>query len=505
MVLKRRTRFLLALGSGLALALAFPNYNLPVFAWFAITLLMLACIGARPWEAALCGFLHGAVCYPLMLPWFYTVMRVYGDLSLWEAGGVLALISFAAALFPLAFTLAVARVARWNITRACLFAPFFWVALEFARTHLPIIGWPWNLTGYAASGNLAFLQLAVWTGIFGLSFFVVAFNALVAWMIVHPTGRARYATVGVTAALAAVALFGPRLVPRDAPRYVANLVSTNFPQSMSYTSDWLDVHAPELDQIENLSVAAARANPGLIVWPEVPAPFSFQDPKFAARAVRIARDSGSDFLLGVDDWKTDAAGRWQTSNSAILLAPSGLRMFTYDKIHLVPFGEYVPLRRWLTFASKLTAGIGDFQPGNQYRAGNLPGGKFSVFICFEAVFPDEVRRFVANGAGVLINISNDGWFVGSAAPPQHLMMARVRAVENRRWLLRDTNKGFTVDVDPYGRYVARIEMNQLGVVTAPYSFRSDKTLYTRWGDWWCWLCVLLSALLFVVTLARKAS
>ncbi len=416
---------------------------------------------------------------------------------------MLALISFAAALFPLAFSLAVARVSRSNISRACLFAPFFWVALEFTRTHLPIIGWPWNLTGYAASGNLAFLQLAVWTGIFGLSFFVVAFNALVAWMIVHPSGRARYVTVGVTAALAAVALFGSRLVPQDAPRYVANLISTNFPQSMSYTSDWLDVNAPGLDQIENLSVAAARANPGLIVWPEVPAPFSFQDPKFAARAVRIARDSGSDFLLGVDDWKMDATGRWQASNSAILLAPSGLRMFTYDKIHLVPFGEYVPLRRWLTFASKLTAEIGDFEPGNQYRAGNLPGGKFSVFICFEAVFPDEVRRFVANGAELLINISNDGWFVGSAAPPQHLMMARVRAVENRRWLLRDTNKGFTVDVDPYGRYVARFEINQLGVVTAPYSFRSDRTLYTRWGDWWSWLCVLVSALLFAAVLMRQ--
>ena len=129
-------------------------------------------------------------------------------------------------------------------------------------------------------------------------------------------------------------------------------------------------------------------------------------------------------------------------------------IFTYDKIHLVPFGEYVPLRRWLTFAGRLTADIADFTPGTSISVGELPGGKFGVFICYEAIFPAKCARFTANGAELLINISNDGWFGRSAAPAQHLMMARVRAVENRRWLLRDTNNGFTASVDPYGRIVA---------------------------------------------------
>ncbi len=503
MTLQRRTRFLLALGSGLVLALAFPNYNWPVLAWFSVALLLIASIGARPWEAALCGFLHGAVFYPATLPWMYTVMRVYGNLRLLEAAGVFALVGIAAALFPAAFSLAVERISKTSVARACLFAPFFWVALEFARTHLPIIGFPWNLIGYAASGDLAFLQLAAWTGVYGLSFLVVAYNALLAWTIATRSQRSRFVTVGVTAASLALALFGHWFVPHDAPQYVAHLVSTNFPQSESYPSDWLDLHASELDRLENLSVSAARANPGLIVWPEVPAPFSLEDPKFAARAVRIARDSGSFFLLGVDDWKLDSAGRWAASNSAVLLDPSGRRVFTYDKIHLVPFGEYVPLRRWLTFAAKLTAEIGDFQPGTVYRVGNLPGGTFAAFICFEAVFPAEVKRFAAGGAELLINISNDGWFVGSAAPPQHLMMARVRAVENRRWLLRDTNKGFTVAVDPHGRYAALIDIDRVGVVEAPYDFRSDTTLYTRWGDWWSWLCVIVSVILLGATFAQR--
>jgi apolipoprotein N-acyltransferase len=135
--------------------------------------------------------------------------------------------------------------------------------------------------------------------------------------------------------------------------------------------------------------------------------------------------------------------------------------------------------------------------------GDLPGGRFGVFICYESIFPDEIRRFAANGASVLINISDDGWFGRSSAAAQHLAMARVRAVENRRWLLRDTNNGITVSVDPYGRIVARLAPNTRGELDAPYAFRSDMTLYARWGDWLAWLCVL-GALVLVLDVARDA-
>jgi apolipoprotein N-acyltransferase len=319
--------------------------------------------------------------------------------------------------------------------------------------------------------------------------------------------------LAITAALLLVAYFGGRFVPKQQPRHVAHLLQTNFPQSPSYPADWMDRHTPELDELERLSIAAGRKSSGLVIWPEVPAPFSLQDPKFAARAEHIARTSESDFLVGVVDWKPGAHGGLAPYNSAALLDPSGRRVFLYDKIHLVPFGEYVPLRHWLAFAHKLTAEVGDFQAGSQYKVGELLGGlgrgqgpgssgrtsggeRFGVFICYEAVFPDEVRRFVVNGANLLINLSNDGWFGRSAAPEQHLAMARVRAVENRRWLLRDTNNGFTVAVDPYGRYVARLAPDVRGVLDAPYDSRSDLTLYVRWGDWLAWLCVAVTAGLF---------
>jgi apolipoprotein N-acyltransferase len=374
---------------------------------------------------------------------------------------------------------------------------------------LPIIGFPWNLIGYAASGNLALVQLTSVTGIFGLSLLVVGFNALVAWAIVSPSPKSRRAVLVTLVILVGVAKIGPRFVPQALPDHVAHLVQTDFPQSESYPANWMDLHAADMQQLESMSIDAARKTPGVIIWPEVPAPFSLQDAKFAAIANQIAHLSGEDFgeyfLVGVIDWKLGPERQWLASNSAVLLDPSGQRQFTYDKIHLVPFGEYVPLRRWLTFAKSLTAGISDFTPGHVHGVGRLPGGRFSVFICYESIFPAQVRRFAANGAELLINISNDGWFGRSSAAAQHLMMARVRAIENRRWLLRDTNTGFTADVDPYGRIIAHLAPFTRAELDAPYAFRSDLTPYTRFGDWLAWLCVIATILLLVAAFTRRGA
>lgn len=185
-------------------------------------------------------------------------------------------------------------------------------------------------------------------------------------------------------------------------------------------------------------------------------------------------------------------------NSAAMVDPAGRVDFQYDKIHLVPFSEYFPWRNFFWFAKDLTALVGEFQHGTHYSVGELPGGRLSVFICYEAVFPNEIRRFVADGAHLLVNLSNDGWFGRSAAPAQHLAMARVRAVENRRWVLRDTNNGLTASIDPYGRIVARMAPDIRGELDAPYGFRDDTTIYTRWGDWLAWLCVAISVLLMAL-------
>lgn len=505
MNLRWHTRALLAAGSAVALGLSFPNYNLSLLAWLSVGMLILASVGARPAESLAYGFIHGQLFYPVCLPWIAVVIKQYGDVDPWTSAGVVALIGFAGGIIWSTFSFSIAWTARRSKLLACVLAPFFWVTLEFARTHLPYIGFPWNLTGYAARSSLALTQIASVTGIYGLSFLIAAVSSLAAYAVMVRTTRAWKTLMIAVAALIAVAIVGGYLVPRAQPRFTAHLVQTNFPQSEHYPANWMQVHAPELDQLERISVEAAKRQPGLIVWPETPAPFSMQDPVFAARAQRIAVESGSYFLVGAVDWHRALQGEWQAGNSAILLDPAGRRAFSYDKVHLVPFGEYVPLRQWIKFAGRLTADISDFTPGATWGVGATPEGRFGVFICYEAIFPGEIRHFAANGAQLLINISNDGWFGRSAAPEQHLMMARVRAIENRRWLLRDTNNGFTESIDPYGRTVASMPTDIRGQLDAPYDYRSDLTLYARFGDWLAWLCLILTLALIAVVALRPSA
>jgi apolipoprotein N-acyltransferase len=514
-IMSRRWRILLSFCSGVLLALAFPNLNLPLLAWVAIAPLIVASLDGGLGEAALRGLLFGSAFFLFSTPWIYTVMRQYGPLPPWEAAGVMALMILAASPYFVAFTLLMAWIARRGKGLAVCASPFLWTALELGRARMPDIAFPWNLTGYAASGNLALVQLTSVTGIYGLSLIVAAYNAIVVWLIgcamgwlKRPRGPAFSHLPGgalavLTALILGVALIGPRFVPAAQASRVAHLVQPDLPQSMEYPANWGVIHAGDMAELDRLSIAAGQKDGGLVVWPEVPAPFSLTDPEFARRAQAIARDSGSDFLLGVIGWAPGESGRLAPYNSAAMLDPAGRVEFQYDKIHLVPFSEYVPWRDFFWFAKNLTGLAGDFRSGRRYAVGELPAGRFSTFICYEAVFPGEVRQFVLNGAGLLINLSNDGWFGRSSAPAQSLQMARVRAVEERRWLLRDTNNGYTVSVDPYGRIVARMGVDVRGELDAPYAFRSDESMYTRWGDWLPELCAAIGLILLLVAALRR--
>jgi apolipoprotein N-acyltransferase len=502
-------RIWLSIAAGIALALAYPDFNLPPFAWVAVAGLMLACLGASIGGAALYGLLFSAPFYGFSVPWIYTVMRQYGPLPVWQAAGVMALMILAVSPCIVIFAILVAWIARRSAESAILASPFLWVALEFLRGRVPDIGFPWNLLGYTAAGSLALVQLTSLTGIWGLSLVVAAYNALLVWSI-RSLGR-RHANrsaamlVGSTVAILIIVFVGGRFVPVAQATNVAHLIQPDLPQSMEYPANWDALHAGDMADVDQITISAGQREPGLVVWPEVPAPFSLEQLPFAQRALRLARESRSDFLLGVIKWKQEGGNNVAAYNSAVLLDPSGVQEFEYDKIHLVPFSEYVPWRKYLFFARGLTGLIGDFRHGTQYNIGRLPGGPFGVFICYEAIFPNEVRRFVQSGAELLINISDDGWFGRSSARGQHLAMARVRAVENRRWLLRDTNNGFTVAVDPYGRIVAALPPDIRGQLDAPYAFRSDRTLYTRWGDWLAWLVAAIGAtLLFAAFRAQLA-
>ncbi len=507
-------RLIVGAVSGAALSLSYNGLYLSLYSWICVGILLFSLFGARSRVAFGCGFLHALIFVLTSVPWIATVLTAHGGLSVAGGWGVLLLIAMAWGILIGSFAWAVQRLSRQSIGLACIGAPFIWVTFEFVRAHLPEISFPWNLLGYPAAANLGFVQLATITGIYGLSFLVAGFNALLAWTSASNSlttrGRITWA-VAATAILLIVALGGPRLVPQAHAHHFARAVQLNFPETDSYPADWFQAHAADLDEIARLSLAPSAQKPDLLVWPEAPAPFSFQDLQFAKIASALAIRFGHPFLAGAIEWKSpvdpsDVAphGSLLPYNSALLFDAQGQRVFVYDKVHLVPFGEYEPFPLIHRVVTSVSGEVGGFHKGNKYVVGQLPqGNTFGVFICYEAIYPGEVRRFAAGGAQLLINISNDGWFGRSAAAEQHLRMARVRAVENRRWIVRSTNNGFTVSVDPYGRILQPLPPDVRAAADLPYDFRSDQTIYTRFGDWFAWLCVLVSVIL-VATTFRKA-
>ena len=502
-------RLVIGAASGAALSLSFTGLYWGIYSWICVGILLFAIFGARAIVAFECGFLHGFIFVVTSVPWIATVLTVHGGLPVAGGWGVLLLIAFAWGLLIGGFTWAVHRLTRRSIGLACVGAPFLWVTFEFVRAHLPEISFPWNLLGYPAAANLGLLQVTAITGIYGLSFLVAGFNALLAWAGASVTmGRNRRIVVAAAASalLLIIHLIGPRFVPHAQAHHFARAVQLNFPEAPFYPPDWFQTHTADFEEIERLGLASSTEKPDLLVWPEAPAPFSFQDAQFAKLASTLAIHFGHPFLAGAIEWKTpldssDTAGRGHLVpyNSALLFDGQGQRIFVYDKVHLVPFGEYEPFPLIHQVVTSVSEEVGGFHKGNKYLVGRLPAGNtLGVFICYEAIYPGEVRRFAENGAQLLINISNDGWFGRSAAAEQHLHMVRVRAVENRRWIVRSTNNGFTVSVDPYGRIFAPVPPDVRAAADLPYDFRIDETFYSRHGDWFAWMCVVVSATILLV-------
>lgn len=489
--------------SGLLLILSFPRAQLSLLALVALApLVATLCLPRSRPKVFFLGYLTGLIFFAGTCNWIYDVMRVYGHLSVLAAGGVLLLFVLAFALFFAAFALLIGELARrWQLL-ALAAVPFVWVAVEWLRNYVPFGGFPWNLLGYAVAPHIGWIQYAAYTGVYGVSFLVATVNALLAGYWLAPSARRGYLLLAVVVALAGTEIWGWRLPPYPTTGH-AVLVQTNLPQQEEFDPSWVPKHSGEisaLEQITREAVTGGAAPPNLVIWPEVPVSFYFHhDPALRAQLLRLAQATRSYFLVGVVDYRPDAEGNQIPYNSAVLLSPSGEFVSQYDKIHLVPFGEYLPLADWLSWLGPLVAEVSAFRSGSEPVV--LPAGReqVGVFICFESVFPGLVREFAERGAGVLVNISNDGWFGQSAAPAQHFNMARMRAVETRRFLLRGTNTGITAVVDPLGRVVVRAPDHTRATLTAGFAYRSERTSYVRNGDWFPALCALLT----LVALARK--
>ncbi|MFQ5926270.1 MAG: apolipoprotein N-acyltransferase, partial [Terriglobia bacterium] len=446
----RATRLAGSALSGLLLVLCFPKPHLSFLAPFVLLPLLLAIFAERQrrW-LFLYGYLTGIIFLAGTMPWIYSVMLTHGRLSMAAAAGVFFLFVVVMAVFFGLYSWWVGELARRSRTVALLLAPLIWVAMELLRTHL-LTGVPWNLLGYALAKHPELIQVASWTGVYGVSFLVAGVNTVLAatWLV-----RSRRSLLVVAVVIVLVALVAAQVrLPPTTPTATALLVQTNLPQLSSYEPYWVVNHQGELLKLYRRTAQAAvgqTSRPALVLWPEVPAPLYFHhDPLLRAQLMALAQTTQAHLLVGFVDYRKDAQGHDRPYNSALMLAPTGEFVGQYDKIHLVPFGEYVPWSWALRFPGRLVAEVSDFAPGTSKTLLPIGHGRAGVVICYEAIFPGLVASFVARGAEVLVNISNDGWFGDSAAPAQHFNMARVRAVETRRYLLRATNTGITAVIDP---------------------------------------------------------
>ena len=511
--------WVLALLSGGLQVLVFPKFNLFFLCWMALVPLLYALLrgpggeGAvvdsegrslRPftlWQGFLLGWASGIVWYFGTCYWVYGVMTSFGGLPLIAVIPIMIAAALAYGLHHAVFGLLVVMMARrssFGNRRPLFLAPFFWVAIELYRDR--VTGFPWLPLGGAQVDNIPYARIAEVTGVYGLTFTVVLVNcAFVAALLLM--GRRRINLL-ISAVAAAIALqMGVFAKPEPfAVSRQALLVQENVPvlDLVQWTPQYYDqtIGALAVLSVEEQKKQPGRHNPGLIVWPESPAPFIISDPRLQYWLVEIARDTKSYMIVGATGVAPASNGSDEPNiyNSAQVMDPQGSVAGRYDKIHLVPYGEFVPFKDVLFFAKKLTREVGNFTPGTERKVFDLDGSRASVVICYESIFPNEVRQFTLNGAQVLINISNDGWYGETGAAFQHLQMARMRAIENHRWLLIDTNSGITAAVDPYGRIVARAERNVRTALVAPYSPVSEITVYARYGDVFAWICVVISIL-----------
>ena len=352
----------------------------------------------------------------------------------------------------------------------------------------------WNLLGITQVDNVALCRIASWTGVYGISFEIVLVNVALAAAFLIP--RARRGMMLAAALAAAAVLQAGRLIeaPTAPASHTALLVQQNIPVS----ADWTPVYFQQtLGSLANLTTnsvgSASGAKPDLIVWPESPAPFFTNDARFREQISQIARKTKAWLIVGsIGSNASHPNAEGALFNSAALISPSGDWTSRYDKVHLVPFGEYLPFPSLFSFAGGLTKEVGQFDRGTSRAPLNATSARLGVFICYESVFPEDVRQFGSNGAQVFVNISNDGWYGDSGAYAQHLNQTRMRAIENNRWLLSATDTGVTASIDPWGRIVARLPRKERAALVAPYAPTTVTTFYTRHGDWFAFVCAIIS-------------
>ena len=470
--------WLVALVSGGLWGLCFGREPFLLAPWMALVPLLLL-LGRR--RAALLGFFHGLACWLAAIPWIVPTLRDYGQLPTWASvAGLVALSGFLASYHAM-FTALGRRVWRARGTTALIGLPALWVVTEWLRAHL-FSGFPWNLAGQALVEVPGALQLSGWVGIYGVSFILVLVNVALAIGLRERCWRLPAGVAATCLLLLAIgARWAPPKVASDRGEAVAmRLLQPDFSVSMTWeprraAEDYTDLFA--------MSDSACDRFGALVIWPESASwPYSYTRDAAFRRDVDQFAQRRCPLLLNTSTSEGD-----ETRNSVLLVADDGVEG-AYAKHHLVPFGEYVPLARWLPFLPRIARTAGDFSPGTDLSPISWRDEELAVAICYEITFPEEVARRVQLGGTILVTVTNDGWYGDSSAPWQHFYASRFRAAENGRFLVRAALTGVSAVVGPDGSIVEMLGVGERGTLRAQVFGLRMRTLYSRAP----WLLPMLS-------------
>jgi apolipoprotein N-acyltransferase len=515
---------ILASATGLLSPLCFPDFDLGALAWLALIPLHLALVQPAPLRRSFwLGWLAGTLAFTGIMFWVITAMHQYGKVPLAISILLMLLLAVYLGLFMAAYALGWAWFRSRLPQLAFLAAPCLWVTLEWLRTYL-FSGLPWALLGYSQYQWLSLIQVADITSVYGLSFLLVLANAslaeLLLWGLTKREGQQSPlpwpALAATAAAITLTLLYGQwRLEgPSDGRSISVGLVQANIDQAQKWDAAY---RRETIDRYARLTVQAA-AGSDLVIWPEAATPFLFEREKdYKLEVMDLVRSRHVPLLFGSPALRFYPNGRPYLLNSAYLLSRDGLLVGRYDKRHLVPFGEYIPLHSSLLFfLDKLVEGIGDFEAGTQATVLPLPSreaqfssrpsdgtASFGVVICYEVIFPNLVREFAANGADFMVTITNDAWFGKSAAAYQHFGMVVLRAVENRRAFARAANTGISGFIDQQGRILRASPIFEEAAFTGSIPLGRTQTFYTKYGDVFAYACVIITGL-FAWTARRRA-
>jgi apolipoprotein N-acyltransferase len=498
-----------ALISGLLLTLCFPKPGFSYLAFFALVPWLVSIRSLSIKESFYSGFIAGLFHFLTLIYWIVPTVHVYGGLHIIFAIATLTLLCFYLALYSAIFAFLLKKIDLESFFTP-IFAALLWVGLEYIRTYA-FTGFAWGCLGYSQYENLFLIQIADFSGVYGVSFIIVLVNYILADL--WSQGKKHIDKKHILQVALAILFVGGAFFYssykinnidheiKTAKKTTIKLVQGNIKQDLKWTDSF---KTKTVEKYINLSTFETKIKPDLVIWPETALPFYYgYDRQLSDMVDKCIRSSSTNFLIGSPAFERDE-NMIRYYNRAYMLNRFSIVKRTYDKSHLVPFGEYVPLGDYLGFLGKITAQAGNFSAGDKaFTPLEFNDHKTGVLICFEILFPSIASKFVKNGADILTTITNDAWFGDTSAAQQHFAIAVFRAVENHRTMARAANTGISGFIDPKGKILETTSTFTDKTMTRMVPAIEQISFYTKYGDIFAISSLVAIILVFMIKEGRK--